>query len=154
MIQRKNPLENTFTNNGNHSFRCISCVHHPCSTFASKLHRWHLGPKLLIHWQVAPFLLSFGWIPTNHTSAKYQTYIRCVIYIIYRYKYNYTSTCLSFHSVSIYCIFPKKIVCFLERQLSRVFFCCSRVIYFRPAYALPTPCLRRCGVFLRGDYLS
>ena len=39
-------------------------------------------------------------------------------------------------------------------QLSRVFFCCSRVIYFRPAYALPTPCLRRCGVFLRGDYLS
>ena len=39
-------------------------------------------------------------------------------------------------------------------QVSRVFSCCSRVIYFRPAYALPTPCLRRCGVFLRGDYLS
>ena len=32
------------------------------------------------------------------------------------------------------------------------FFCCSLVIYFRPAYAVPTPCLRRCGVFLRGDY--
>ena len=39
-------------------------------------------------------------------------------------------------------------------QMSCVCFCCSRVIYFRPAYALPTPCLRRCGVFLRGDYLS
>ena len=26
--------------------------------------------------------------------------------------------------------------------MSRDFFCCSRVIYFRPAYALPTRCLR------------
>ena len=41
-----------------------------------------------------------------------------------------------------------------QPQVSCVFFCCSRVIYFRPAYALPTPCLRRCGVFLHGDYLS
>ena len=41
-----------------------------------------------------------------------------------------------------------------RHHMRRVFFCCSRVIYFHPAYALPTPCLRRCGVFLRGDYLS
>ena len=40
----------------------------------------------------------------------------------------------------------------LESQMSRVFFCCSRVIYFRPAYALPTPCLRAQAKCLQKAY--
>ena len=39
-------------------------------------------------------------------------------------------------------------------NLSRVLFCCIRVIYFSSAYALPTFCLRRCSVRLRRALVS
>ena len=40
-------------------------------------------------------------------------------------------------------------LCFFLLFTGYIFSSCLHV-----AYTLPTPCLRRCGVFLRGDYLS
>ena len=59
-------------------------------------------------------------------------------------------TCTSAENVNISYL-PTHVSDSGEKHLTRaVFFCCSRVIYFRPAYALPTPlrCFPTRGLFV------
>lgn len=104
------PIGKTSTNNGNHSFRCISCVHHP--TFhvpgcfqASSMASWPKAAHPLEGYAIS----SVVWMDPNkpHLSEISDLYELCDIYI-YRYKYSYTSTCLSFHIVSIYLLYFQK----------------------------------------------
>lgn len=130
----ENRLVTASTNNGNHSFRCISCVHLPMFHLcfqASSMASWPKAAHPLEGYAIS----SVVWMDPNkpHLSEISDLYKLCVIYIIYIdikwYKCSYTSTCLSFHIAYIYINkdVQKEKVCFLERQVrvDRHLSCCS-----------------------------